>query len=417
MLPLLTDSYKLSHFNQYPEGTTKVYCYMEARKKGVVFFGLRYYLIKYLQESMLKLDIEGCERLANEHGLPFNKEGWEYIKQLGHLPVEIKAIKEGTYGAVGEVLLTVMNTDPKCYWLPSYLETLLLKVWYPSSVASFSQEVKELITSYHTETCDNISGVTFSFHNFGDRGSTSVEAAALGGVAHLTQFMGTDNFNCLMLSNEYYDGKYKGYSIPATEHSTVTAWGKDNEHQMINNYLETYKDSPIIACVLDSYDIYASVNYATSGEVLKKVESEAYPIFVIRPDSGNPVVVIGNILDIIEKNSVAYSMNSKGYKVLSKYRIIWGDGINADSIKDILDYTSGRKYAASNVSFGCGGTLMQGVTRDTYGFAYKTSAIEVNGKLRDVYKDPITDKGKTSKKGIQQSVRLSTVFKDGVVYA
>lgn len=416
MLPMLTDSYKLSHFNQYPEGATKVYCYMEARKKDIVFFGLKYYLLQYFSAHSFNVDLDKIETLAKDHGLPFNKEGWEYIKSLGYLPITIKAIPEGEEAAQGEVLLTVVNTDPKCFWLPSYLETLLLKVWYPSSVASFSNEVKKLITYYHRITCDTTDGVPFSFHNFGDRGSTSVEAAALGGLAHLTQFMGTDNFNALTLSENYYGGKYKGYSIPATEHSTVTSWGRDNEYQMIESYLETYKTSPIIACVLDSYDIYAAVNHVTSGEMLKKIESADYPIFVIRPDSGDTVEVIGNIIDIIEKNNVAYSLNSKGYKVLSKYRIIWGDGINAESIHAILDYASGRKYAASNIAFGCGGTLMQSVTRDTYGFAYKTSAIEVNGEVRDVYKDPITDKGKTSKKGVQDSARLSVVFHNGEVY-
>lgn len=333
----------------------------------------------------------------------------------GYLPIEIKALPEGAITKPNQPLLTIENTDPNCAWLVGYLETLILKLWYPITIASKSLAVREMLEHHWQKTVGDISGVDFAYHNFGDRGSSSVESAAIGGVAHLTQFKGTDNFNCLEHSNEYYSGKYQGFSIPASEHSTVTSWGRENEFEMIENYLETYKASPIIACVLDSYDIYKAVDFATSGMMKEKIESKDYPIFVMRPDSGEPLEVIEKILEICEANKVARSFNSKGYKQLDKYRIIWGDGITPQTIDKILSATEKWGWAASNFAFGSGGDLMQNVNRDTLKMAIKCSAIKVNGEWRDVYKDPITDQGKKSLRGRQENPDFITVFKNGQI--
>lgn len=417
----LTDSYKLSHFNQLPKGTEIVHSYMSSRGgeyDKMVFFGLTYYLKKYLTNSITLNDIQKAERLSEVHGVPFNREGWSHIllEYKGKLPIIIKAIEEGSIFEPHQVILTIENTDPKCAWLTSYLETLILKIWYPITIATKSYHVKQMLKGYWDKTSDNPDGVDFAYHNFGDRGSSSVESAAIGGVAHLTQFKGTDNFNCLDLSNEYYDGEYQGFSIPATEHSTVTSWGKGHEFGMIENYLETYKDQPIIACVLDSYDIYKAVDFVTSGKMKEKIESDDYPIFVIRPDSGDPIEVIHKIFKIMFANLVKHKTNSKGKIIFDKYRIIWGDGVTPDQIFSILKYfTNDDIYSAENFAFGSGGDIMQNVNRDTCKFAIKASAIKVNGEWKDVYKDPITDKGKTSLKGRQDHDRLKTVFKNGEI--
>lgn len=420
----LTDSYKFSHFNQYPKGTEIIHSYLAPRGgeyDDIVFFGLQYYLKKYLKSgNMGFFDIDRSRSLAKTHGVPFNEEGWKYIYKLGYLPIEIKALPEdGVYGNK-EPLLTIENTDPNCAWLVGYLETLLLKIWYPTTIATKSYAVRKMLLRHWERTSDNVDGVDFAYHNFGDRGSSSVESAAIGGVAHLTQFKGTDNFNALTLSNKYYDGKYQGFSIPASEHSTVTSWGRENEFEMIENYLETYKDSPIIACVLDSYDIYKAVDFVTSGRIKEKIESDDYPIFVIRPDSGDSHKVIDGILEIMFKNKVSHKINSKGYLVFDKYRIIWGDGITQETIDSILwrftqclpSYNN-VAYSAENFAFGSGGDLMQNVNRDTCKFAMKCSAIKVNGEWRDVYKDPITDSGKKSIRGRVIDDRMKTVFKNG----
>lgn len=315
----------------------------------------------------------------------------------------------GIYGNK-EPLLTIENTDPNCAWLVGYLETLLLKIWYPTTIATKSYAVRKMLLKHWERTADNVNGVDFAYHNFGDRGSSSVESAAIGGVAHLTQFKGTDNFNALTLSNKFYDGKYQGFSIPASEHSTVTSWGRENEFEMIETYLETYKSSPIIACVLDSYDIYRAVDFVTSGKMKEKIESKDYPIFVIRPDSGDPISVFKKILLSLQKNNVSYKINYKGYKLFDKYRIIWGDGVTMAVIDDILTTLTALGYSAENFAFGSGGDLMQNVNRDTCKFAMKCSAIRVNGQWRDVYKDPITDKGKSSFRGRIENEKFITVF-------
>ena len=413
----LSDSYKFSHFNQYPKGTETIHSYLAPRGgeyEKVVMHGLPYILKEYLAKPNLWANtVSESEQLAKAHGVPFNREGWEYIEKLGYLPIEIKALPEGTIVGNKEPLLTIENTDPNCAWLVGYLETLLLKIWYPVTIASKSLAIKEMLLKHWEKTADDVSGIDFAYHNFGDRGSSSVESAAIGGVAHLTQFKGTDNFNCLEHSNRYYDGKYQGFSIPATEHSTVTSWGRENEFEMIENYLETYKSSPIIACVLDSYDIYKTVNFVTSGAMKDKIESKDYPIFVIRPDSGNPIEVIEKIIQIMEANGVARSFNGKGFKVFDKYRIIWGDGISLKTIDEILSATEKYDISAQNFAFGSGGDLMQNVSRDTLKFAMKCSAIKVNGEWRDVYKDPITDQGKKSIRGRVEDSRFVTVFKNG----
>lgn len=390
----------------------------------MVFHGLGYYLKKYLSNKFISSsDLIRASDMARGHGVPFNLQGWQYIaKELdSQLPIIIKALPEGSIFKPHDVILTIENTDPNCAWLTSYLETLLLKIWYPITIATKSYHVKKMLKGYWDNTSDNPDGVDFAYHNFGDRGSSSVESAAIGGVAHLTQFKGTDNFNCLDLSNDYYDGKYQGFSIPATEHSTVTSWGKENEFEMIENYLETYKDQAMIACVLDSYDVYKAVDFVTSGRMKEKIESDDYPTFIIRPDSGSPIEVIQKILMILGENNVKATINSKGYNVLNKYRIIWGDGVTPSQIDEILSkFCSGKwkKFSAENFAFGSGGDLMQNLNRDTCKFAIKASAIKVNTALgsvwRDIYKDPITDPGKKSLRGRQDHDKLVTVFENGL---
>ena len=407
---MLADSYKHSQPYQYPPNSSSMFSYLEARG-GVypetVFFGLQYTLQEYFSTPITKAELEEAAAFAKAHGEPFDYEGWQYIIDTyqGNLPIHIKAVPEGSLIPVSHPLVTIESTDSNVFWVTSFLETLLMKIWYPTTIATKSYYIKQMLQSYMVKYSDNTS-VDFMYHNFGDRGASSVEAAAIGGVAHLTQFLGTDNFHALKLAKTYYSADCAGFSIPASEHSTVTSWGKDNEYTMIDNYLEKFKTSPIIACVMDSYDIYEAVNAITSGTFKQKIESPDYPIFVIRPDSGDPVTVITNILTICSNNNVAYTTNSKGCKVMNKYRIIYGDGITPETIEKILNLGIEFNFAPDNFAFGSGGDLMQNVNRDTCKFAIKCSSITVDNTKRDVFKNPITDPGKQSKKG-----RIST-FKD-----
>lgn len=402
---MLSDSYKYSQPVQYPEGIDSMYDYMEARGgeyPETVWFGAQAIVKEYLCVKITKEMVEEAAWFAEMHGIPFEKEGWAYIvNELdGNIPLEIKSVDEGTLIPVKNVLMTIRSTDKKVPWIVGWAETLLMKIWYTTTIATKSYYVKQMILGYLEET-GTPESIGFKYHNFGDRGSSSVESAGMGGMAHLTQFMGTDNFNALTFVKRFYPGidGVAGFSIPASEHSTVTSWTKEFEFDMMMNHLESHKNNDLIACVMDSYDIFEAVDAITSGEFKEKIESDDYPVFVLRPDSGEPISVIKEMLDIMEDNNVAYTVNDKGYKVFNKYAIIWGDGVTPDTIEAIIQYVTYRKYSADIIAFGSGGDLMQNVNRDTCKFAIKCSNITVDGIDRDVYKDPITDPGKVSKKG------------------
>lgn len=411
----MTDSYKNSHPAQFPKGMVNAYLYGEARSKkmyeNTLFVGLSYILIKYLSKEIKIRDIDDAEELAKAHGVPFNYSGWYKIWKdyNGILPLTIKAIPEGTLVPNGNVLFTVELTkdDIDLAWLPSWCEDLLMRVWYTCNIATRSYYVKKMLLENAILTEDVVTPemVDFMFHNFGDRGASSVESAGIGGMAHLMVFKGTDNFNSLRYMDKFYEDDTDEYtcpglSIPASEHATTTSWGKDREFNMVSNHLEVHKTYPFVAAVGDSYDIIKFTDTVTSGDFLIKIESDEYPTFVIRPDSDDPRNVIPEILNIIEANNVKYTLNKKGYKLLNKYRIIWGDGIDMVTMQDVLSILHMRKYSILNQAFGSGGWLMQQHDRDTSGFAIKCSNVKFeDGTELEVYKQPIGDASKASKRG------------------
>lgn len=400
---LNVDSYKLSQWPQYPAGTEYVYSYVESRGgeyDELVYVGLQAFLREYMSVPVTRAMIDQAEAILKLHGEPFNKEGWEYIvrEHGGRLPVEIKSVDEGTVMGLKNVLFTIVNTDPKCYWLTSYLETALLRaIWYPTTVASNSYKSKKIILDYLNRNGDP-SLIDFKLHDFGARGVSSFESAALGGMAHLVNFMGTDTVSGIMAAMEYYDAQVCGFSIPAMEHSTVTSWGKEREFESYANMLKIYgKPGALVAFVSDSYDIYNACEKGWGG-VLKQQVIDSGAVVVVRPDSGDPVQVVNDCLKILDKH-FGHTMNSKGYKVLNHVRVIQGDGINHQMIRAILAVMELNGYSADNVAFGQGGALLQQVNRDTLQFAMKCSAVMINGEWVDVFKDPVTSSMKKSKKG------------------
>jgi len=402
---LLTDSYKTSHFPLYPPKTEHVFSYLESRGgmfDHVVFFGLQGIVKKYLLGQVVTAEkIAEAKQVFSYHGVPFNEDGWNYIliQHGGRLPVEIRAVPEGAIVPVGNALMTVVNTDPAVPWLTNYLETLLLQVWYPTTVATLSWHMRELIGKYLKLTSGNTDGLEFKLHDFGCRGVSSMESAAIGGAAHLVNFKGTDTVPALMYLKEYYGAKeMPGFSIPATEHSNITSWGRDGEEDAYRNLLEQYPEG-IIACVSDSYNIYNACRNIW-GVKLRNQILERNGTLVIRPDSGDPVEVIPELLDILS-TQFGFTVNDEGYKVLpSQVRLIQGDGITYDTTQDICETVVAHGYSLENLAFGMGGGLLQMVNRDTQKFAIKCSAAMVDGEWVDVFKDPIDDKGKTSKKGV-----------------
>lgn len=403
---LLTDSYKLSHYKQYPEGTEKVYSYFESRSGSeypeTVFFGLQYFIRRYLTGRVVTQDkINQAENFARMHmGVDgtFNREGWQYIldKYNGRLPVRIKAVREGTLVPESNVMVTIENLDPKCYWLPNYLETLLVQLWYPSTVATVSHHVKQAIRKGLEQTGD-VAGLPFKLHDFGFRGVSSVESAAIGGLAHLVNFQGTDTIAAIGCGMDFYDSGMCGLSIPASEHSTMTSWGQQHEVDAFRNMLEKYPTG-LVGVVSDSFDIKAACSELW-GKQLKDEVLARDGVLVVRPDSGE---IVSTVLDVLVRLGKAFGTyeNDKGYTVLNdKVRVIQGDGCEPKTIQAVIDAMIAAGWSIDNIAFGMGGGLLQKVNRDTQRFAFKCSSVVVNGETRDVFKDPKSDPTKASKRG------------------
>lgn len=420
----MTDSYKVTHWPVYPKGTEFVYSYMESRGgkfSETVQFGQLYYVAKYLTNPITMEMIDRAEKRFSLHfgdSNIFNREGWEYIVKVheGYLPIRIKAVPEGSVVPTRNVLMTIENTDPKCYWLTNYVETLLLKLWYPITVSTISREIKKVILDRLVQT-GTPELLPFKLHDFGYRGVSSEESAAIGGAAHLVNFMGTDTFIALELIDEFYGEEMAGFSIPATEHSVMCSEGEAGEMKMMERFLDTFGQNakfPAIACVSDTYNIWRACEKYWGGELKDKVLN-LKNMLVVRPDSGDPVVVVVQVIETLDR-AFGHTVNEKGFKVLNNVRVIQGDGVNLDSITAILEAMYVRGWSADNIAFGMGGALLQQCNRDTQKFAIKASSYVINGERFDYLKNPITDSGKRSKAGRLKLVRdgfaLTTVAED-----
>ena len=402
-LILNTDSYKSSHWEQYRPGTQAMFSYIESRGGAypeTVFFGLQAILKEYLSKPITLDNIEEAKEFFQAHGQPFNEKGWLHILNThgGYLPLRIRAIPEGSVIAVKNVLMTVESLDPATFWLVSYLETLLLRVWYPTTVATISWHIRQCIQSYLDNTSDHPNDhIAFKLHDFGARGVSSTESSALGGLAHLVNFKGSDTVMALLAARRYYNEPMAGLSIPAAEHSTITSWGRNLETEAYMNMLRLFANpGALVAVVSDSYDLFNALEIW--GTQLKQQIIDSGATLVIRPDSGNPTEIV---LATLQKLEVYFgcTVNSKGYKVLEHVRVIQGDGVNPTSIVAILDIMKVNGFSADNITFGMGGGLLQQLNRDTQAFAMKCSAVQINNTWVDVYKDPVTDPTKASKRG------------------
>lgn len=435
--PILdSDSYKFSHHMQYAPRMTGMYSYLESRGgkyDKTVFFGLQYLIREYLENPPTQAHLEEADAFCKLHGVPFPRKGWQRIVDLGYYPIKIKAVPEGFAVPTHNILMSVECVDPECFWVVAWLETMIMRLWYPITVATQSWYCKKTILEHLMLSSDNPEAeINFKLHDFGSRGVSSRESAGIGGMAHLVNFRGSDTVEGVIYANQYYECEMAGFSIPAAEHSTITSWGQDNEEAAYRNMVRQFGTAgATVAVVSDSYDLFNAIEKFWCGSLLAEVKASGATI-VIRPDSGNPAEIILKCLQLMEKH-LPMPRNSKGYKVLpSYYRLIQGDGVNQESIDEILCLIEEHGYSASNVAFGMGGALLQKVDRDTQKFAMKCSAALIDNVWRDVYKDPVTDTGKRSKRGkleliytgVYSTVReysiaacdeLLTVYYDGYV--
>lgn len=429
-LILATDSYKHSHFLQYPPETRAISAYIEARPNDfageVLFMGLQPFLIDYLARPITQADIDEAEAICTAHGVPLNRDGWQIIldDHGGFLPLEIRALPEGMIVPTGVPLVQVETTDPRLPWLATFIETALLRaVWYPTTVATLSRQCRLIIRAGLEQTSEDVEGqLPFKLHDFGARGVSSGESAGLGGMAHLVNFMGTDTMEGLIAARHYYGAEMPGFSIPAAEHSTMTSWGREREEAAYANMLDAFDgEGRLVAVVSDSYDLDVALTGIWGGTLRDKVLARKGTL-VVRPDSGDPVETPVRAVKALWE-AFGGTVNAKGYRVLDPHvRVIQGDGMTPATIAQLIDRLIAEGFAIDNLAFGMGGGLLQQVNRDTLRFAMKANAMrDTAGVWHDVAKAPATDPGKASKAGrlavVRESGRLLAKRMDAVAEA
>lgn len=436
-LLLQTDVYKFSHKDQYPPGTNKVYSYLESRgsrEDGLdytVFFGLQYYLKKYLSEPVTHADIDEFEEISNGilgvNAVPLKQ--FRELANLGYIPLCICAVPEGTVCPLRNVLMTITNTHPDFAWLVNYVETLLMKLWLPITVASNSYRFRRMFNGFADRTVGNRDSVPFQLHDFGYRGCGSEESAAIAGAAHLLSFLGTDTTAAVKFLRDYYGAgdceRPIGLSVPASEHSVMCAWDDKNEDiQAIQNMLDVYP-SGIVSIVSDTYNLWKTITDYYCGSLKDQIIARDGKV-VIRPDSGDPPnIICGDpagdseeerfgVLRLLDRGFGSIT-NDAGFREIDPHiGTIYGDAIFYERAQQILSRMAGMGYASNQIVFGSGGLLLNQWSRDTLKMAIKATYCEVDGKPRPIEKDPVTDHGKKSKKGLLRLQRYTTDI--GVTY-
>jgi nicotinamide phosphoribosyltransferase len=462
---LLTDGYKLDHRRQYPDGTTLVYSNWTPRKSRiagideVVFFGLQYFLKKYViedfetyffQQPKEKVLAEYQRRINNYLGP--NQVGIQHIADLhdlGYIPMVFKAIPEGHSVPVRVPMFTMYNTKPEFFWLTNYFETLLSAVvWLPCNSATIAKQYRKLLDFYAAETSSTPEFVTWQGHDFSMRGMGGIEASLISSAGHLLSFTGTDTIPAIDLLERYYeansDTELVGGSVAATEHSVMCMGTAEGEFETFRRLICDVYPSGILSIVSDTWNLWQVLTEFLPQ--LKDEISSREGKVVIRPDSGDPVLIIcgdpNGSSPEVKKGVIELlwdvfggQVNSKGYKELPPYvGAIYGDSITLERAKNICEGLKAKGFASTNVVLGIGSFTYQYNTRDTFGFAMKATYGEVNGEGRAIFKDPITDDGtKKSAKGLmlvsrengqyqlqdnvdwatEQTGALQEVFRDG----
>lgn len=409
----LVDSYKDSHHLFYAPDLNKIAAYLEPRGGHSPYVStglLQYYLTSYLtgpDRLTLEMIDEQSEDAAEHFGTDkiFNRQGFLEIldKFGGYLPFSLWALPEGTVVSPGTPVL-VVESEGDFPWFATYIETLLSQVWYPNTVSTNSLGFKLVEAEYLIRTQGSLDGLEFMTHDFGERGVSCPEQAGIGGAAHLMHFLGTDNRAALRLLKTFYDDHMAGYSVAATEHSVMGSWGgPQGELTACQNALERCPTG-VLSVVSDTYNIHRALKEIWGTELAEKVRTRPGKL-VIRLDSGDPREMVLNALKVL-KDQFGAERNALGYKKLPPYLgLLQGDGVDRDVVREILHEMAEAGWCASNIVFGSGGALLQKVNRDTHKHAYKANAgYNRETGWRDIYKDPITDQGKRSKRGRQAVV-------------
>lgn len=414
-----TDSYKFGHSEMFNPGMEHLSSYGGTRSDEVftksLFLGPQMYLKELKPLTMA--DVEEAHDLAMEHCGVFPLRWMKRIVEVhgGWAPVKVQALPEGTVVPNHNACYQVVDKDPEMAGIGQYMESALLRaVWYPTTVATVSWHMKQDLRKWLNKTCDEPEEqLLFRLHDFGARGASSRESAAIGGVGHLVNFRGTDTFPALLGARRWYGERCAGFNIPAMEHATICSWGRDGEEAALRNGIEKYMGpGRMFSALVDTYDTDNCVDNII-GRNLKSLILSKGGTLVLRPDSGDPVSVCLRIIKSLA-NSFGYAVNKKGFMVLNPaVRVIYGDSINRVTMNSILTALYINGFSAENVTFGMGGGLLQDVLRDDLGWAQKGSAIRDSSVSSDwigIQKDPATARQKRSLKG-----RLMVVQDAGVI--
>ena len=461
-----TDGYKLDHRRQYPAGTEFVYSNWTARGsridgvEEVIFFGLQHAIRKRLMEDFEAFFAGDVDEICNDYQqmldsyLGPNEIGTDHIRalhNLGYLPLEFKALPEGTPVPLRVPMLTVENTHPDFFWLTNYFETILSsELWLPMTSATNAARVRRLIDSWAMQTVGNLEGVSFLGHDFSMRGMSSLDSAITSGMGHLVAFTGTETVPALDAIKRYYPtDSFIAGTVPATEHSVMCAGGEDDERETYERMLDLYP-SHILSIVSDTWDYWNVItNILPSLKDKIMARADVGGKLVVRPDSGDPAdIVMGTEREFgkgttpEEKGTLELlweifggTVNEYGYKVLHpSIGMIYGDAMNYERIGDILARMEEKGFATTHLVFGLGSFHYQYHTRDTFQFAMKATNVIIDGVDKPIHKSPKTDGGmKRSLKGRVAVIRneegrlivvdevevpvatdlLQTVWKDG----
>lgn len=402
-----SDAYKLCHWKQYPEKLNKMYSYGESRIGSkfpfVCLFGLSAIIQDhFLQRVTDEMIEEGIEESYLAFGTTefFNKEVWKKVRDIGYLPIRIKAAKEGSIIPISNVLFTLESTEPWFAKTANALETLLMHVWYPTTIATNSMyiynDLKPLVEQSGSEFL-----LPFMVHDFSMRGVTCYEQGLRGGAAHLIWFEGSDTMSASRYIRDHYGMKGRLKSVWATEHSVATSFGPGRgEIEYVKHQLLNAPDDKIVSLVLDSYDTFNFCENVLGDPEIKEMIIKREGRVVGRPDSGVPKDVINRCLSILG-NVYGTSTNSKHFNVINhNVGLLQGDGMRRETITDLYKDIISKKWSSDNLVVGSGGGLMQeNINRDTQRFAIKASYTEMDSVPHNVQKDPKTSDYKKSKTG------------------
>jgi nicotinamide phosphoribosyltransferase len=309
----------------------------------------------------------------------------------------------------------VENTSWDFPWLTNHYETLAsCSTWLPCTSATTAYRFRKLLNQQAELTGTDPEFVGWQAHDFSFRGLGGVEAASMSGAAHLLSFVGTDTVPALDFIEEYYWGDEPedylvGGSVAATEHSVMCAGGEDNELETCKRLFGIYP-SGILAAVMDTWDLFGFIS-----DTLPQLKEDILARdgkFVIRPDSGNPILILcgdPNHPDERYRKGVVELLwdlfggttTATGHRLLDSHiGTIYGDAITYERCQEICERLAAKGFASGNVVFGIGSYTYQYVTRDVYGLAMKATWAEINGVAHDLFKRPATDDGeKFSAKG------------------